>query len=472
MTAVVETAVATVPTEAQPKPRKERPPVIPSPMEVTAKKPLKMKFHVGKPFIRSFDIPQVDARKKATTVLHLYPLLSEWVGRSMPDNVNPRSHDPECLKSPVAKKIEQTIMEKPEDFYLANRGSTIIAESYEFDPKTGNIELTIADPENQGLADGATTDAVVAKVQTALAREVLEKKDGSYTELVSSGGKVPETLKNGRIHLEVFIGLDDRTRLANLVEGRNTSRQVRGWSMADFRGEFEFIKDILEAKDSPFVGKIGYEENSSQDISILDVLSIITLFHPEFDQKDANGTDKAPVVAYANKGRMDARLADETLKKGYRELSPLVIDILKLHDYVYAGFEKAYDSVFGPKARLGRRPGVESRLMGNPLELPLTGMKSNYVIPSGFVFPVLAALRALVTRRGEKIYWKTDPFEFFDKYGKNFVAELMEQVDNVGGNPNVAGKRKQVYTAIHAKARLDLNDELEERRESKNGGKK
>lgn len=460
------TAVATAPTET--KPRKEKVPLIPTPnSEMTAKKPLKLQFHVGKEFIRQFQIPQEDARKKATTVLHLYPTLAEWVGRSMPDNVNPRSHDPECLKSPVAKKIEQTILDKSGDFYLANRGSTIIAEGYEFDPKTGNIQLIIADPENQGLADGATTDAVVAKVQTALAREVLEKKDANYEDLVKAGNKIPDTLKNGRIHLEVFVGLDDRTRIANLVEGRNTSRQVRGWSMADFRGEFEFLKDILEAKESPFAGKTGYEENSSQDVSILDVLSIVTLFHPEFDEKDANGTDKAPVVAYANKGRMDARLADDKLKVGYRELSPLTVDILKLHDYVYANFEKAYDSVFGPKARLGRRPGVESRLMGNPYELPLTGMKSNYVIPSGFVFPVLAGLRALITRRAGKIYWKVDPFEFFNKYGKDLIAELMEQVDNVGGNPNVAGKRKQVYTAIHAKARLDLNDELEERREAK-----
>lgn len=456
-------------------PRKERPAIIPTPeSNVSGRKPLKMKFHVGKEYMRRFDIPQIDARKKATTVLHLYPLLSEWVGRAMPDNVNPRSHDPECLKSPVAKKVEMTILERPEDFYLANRGSTIIAESFEFDPKTGNVELIIADAENQGLADGATTDAVLAKVQTALARESMEKKDATYTELIASGGKIPDTLRNGRIHLEVFIGLDERSRIANLVEGRNTSRQVRGWSMADFRGEFEFLKDILEDKNSELKGKIGYEENSSEDISILDVLSVITLFHPEFDAKDANGTDKAPVVAYANKGRMDTRIADPELKKGYKELTPLIVDILKLHDYVYANFEKAYDSVFGPKARLGRRPGVKSRLMDKPYELPMTGLKSNYEIPAGFVFPVLASLRALISRRAGNVYWKIDPFEFYEKYGKNLVAELMEQVDNVGGNPNVAGKRKQVYTAIHARARLDLNDELESRREAKekkNGGK-
>jgi len=457
-----------------------KPPVIPTPRSegVTGRKPIKIRFHVGKEFIRKFEIPSPDSRKNPTTVFHLYPLLSEWVGRTVPDGVNPRSHDPECLKSPVAKRIEQTISDKPENFYLANRGSTLIAESLEFDPKNGEVELTITDPDNQGLADGATTDAVLAKVQTMIAREALERKDASYTELVNGikegkkmdVSKLPDILKHGRIHLEVFVGLDDRSRIADLVEGRNTSRQVRGWSMADFRGEFDWLKNILEDEKSPFRSKVGYEENSSMDLNILDILSVLTLFHPEFDEKDEMGKEKAPVVAYANKGRMDTRLGDEKLRQGYTRLAPLVPDILRLWEYIYANFEIAYDSAFGAKARLGRREGVTPR-HDNPLELPLTGLKSNYTIPNGFIFPLLSSMRALIAYRGDKTGWKTDPFAFFDKYGKRLVSELMEQVEGVGGNPNVAGKRKLVYTALHAQARLALNDEVEERRGSKGNGK-
>jgi hypothetical protein len=390
----------------------------------------------------------------------MYPTLAEWQGRIIPDGVNPRSHEPECLRSPVAKAMEQTIVEKSEDFVFANRGSTIVAEKVDFDPKTGNVEIHITDPENQGLADGATTDAVIAKVQTQLAREILERKDASYVDLLQSGKKIPEILANARLHLEVIVGLDDRARLANLVQGRNTSRQVRGWSMSDFRGEFEWIKDIVEAAGSPFIGKIGYEENSGKDITILDILSIITLFHPEFDDTD-EGQERAPVIAYANKGRMDSRLADDKLRAGYKELAPLVVDILKLHDYVYQNFEQAYDAVFGVRAKLGRREGVESRLMGEPYELPLTGLKSNYVLPAGFIFPVLASLRALVYRRAGKIAWRRDPFEFFTKHGKKLVGELMDQVDAHGGNPNVVGKRKLAYTAIHSQAKICLYKEIE-----------
>lgn len=449
----------------QPKPRKERPAVIPTPRMdgVTGRKPIVIEFHVGKDFIRRFDIPQLDSRKRATTVYHMYPLLSEWVGRTAPDGVNPRSHDPECLKSPVAKQIEQTILEKPEDFFLANRGSTLIVDKVDFDNKSGMVKITINDPDNQGIADGATTDAVVAKVQTALARELLEQKDASYRQLMdANGGKIPEVLKNGRLHLEVIENLEERDRIANLVQGRNTSRQVRGWSMADFKGTFDWIKKILdEDPKSEFKGKIGYEENSSQDVSILDALSLFTLFHPEFDEKDATGADKAPTIAYANKGRMDARLLDDDLVKGYKALTPIIPDILKLNDYIYVNFEKAYDQAYKGKARLGRRRGVESRLHDKPYELPLTGAKAQYVIPGGFMFPILAAFRALVSYKGQKgCHWRIDPFEFWDKYGKVLVAELMEQVDAQGGNPNVAGKRKLVYTALHSKALICMSKEL------------
>ncbi len=444
-----------------------KPPLIPTPPAVTSRKPLRVEFHVGKDFVRRFDIPSPDKRRAATKVIHVYPTLAEWAGRTMPDNVNPRSHDPQCLRSPVARDIERTLLDQPEDFFLANRGSTIIAEAVNFNDKTGNMELLINDPENQGLADGATTDAVIAKVQTALAREVLERKDASFTELLSldNRSKIPEALRDARIHLEIFVGMDDRARLANLVQGRNTSRQVKGWSMADFKGQFEWIKEIIEAEDSQFRGKVGYEENAGRDISVLNVLALLTLFHPEFDEKDSTGAAKAPVVAYVSGGRMDARLSDEELLKGYKSLAPVLLDILKLHDHVALNFGVVYEKAFGKKSKLSRRQGVKSYLVGEEkYELPLTGAKADYELPNGYVFPILAAMRALLSKRGTgKVHWRMSPFEFFDKRGKVLVSELMDQVEAAGGVPNEVGKRKLAYTALHASAKVELAEELEKR---------
>lgn len=454
--------------------RKDKPPIIPSPnWEISGRKPTIMELNVPRSCYGKNTIPSSDGRKKADVVHHVYVGLGEYVGRTLPDGVNPRSHDPECLKSSVSKKIEETLVDKAENFHLANRGITIIAEHVEYNPKEQKCRIVVADPENQGLADGATSDAVLAKVQTEMARTILEKKDASYGDLLTAinnnkidVAKFPEALKSGFVHLEIWEKLEDRQRLADLVEGRNTSRQVRGWSMADFRMEYDWLKEILEAENAPFKNKVGYEENSGKDVTVLDVLSILTLFHPEFDEKE-DGKDKAPTVAYSNKGRMDSRLTDEKTREGYKKLAPLIPDILRLHDFIYVNFEGAYEAS-RPKARLGRRQGVKPYVdEDNPYILDLTGMKSRFMIPSGFIFPLLAAFRALIVYKSDKVGWRIDPFEFFDKYGKELVSELIEQVEAQGGNPNVAGKKKLVYTAIHAKARLLINDEMEERRSKK-----
>lgn len=371
-------------------------------------------------------------------IYHLYPKLSGWVGKQLPDDVNPRSHEEEALASSVARAIAATVTENPEDFFLANRGSTILAENLVYDKDRGQAEIVVSDPDLQGIADGATTDAVIAQVRKALIEEHGESK-------------ALQLLQRGRIHLEVIVGLTSKERIDRLVLGRNTSRQVKPWSMSDFRGSFDWIRDILDAPASPMRGKIGYEENAGLSATILDVLSLLTLFHSEFDGKGGSSEKrKAPTVAYSSKGRMDARLNDPNLIAGYKSLGTVLTDILRLHDHVYAGFEAAYWAAKDGKAKLGRRQGFEPRKH----TLHFTGAEANYVVPAGILFPLLAALRALIGYRDGKAYWKREPRQFFDANGADLVGTLIEQVELLGGNPNVAGKKKPVYMTLHDRARL------------------
>jgi len=235
-----------------------------------------------------------------------------------------------------------------------------------------------------------------------------------------------------------------------LARGRNTSRQVKSWSLADFQGAFDWIRDILEAPTSKFKGRIGYEENAGTDINILDVLSLMTLFSREWDDKAAGLKRKAPTVAYSSKGRMDTRLQDPSLAPHYQALAPILEDILRLHDYVYARFEDAYKKAMGG-GKLGRRRGVESRAF----VLPLTGATSNYEIPNGYIFPLLASFRALIKYNGSgRAEWKERPFKFFDDSGPELVQVLIEQIDNLGSIPHLAGKSRAVYTSLHDRAKL------------------
>jgi len=402
-------------------------------------------FSIDKEHYRRIEV------EPGVTICHLYPTLIAWVGREAPDDVNPRSHEEKAITGSVPKAIEQTIRENPDDFYLANRGETILAQSVSFDPDKQRIEVVLTDYSGEsarhGVADGGTTDAVISRIQ----KEIADSHKVEYRNLTAD--QVPQYLRNARVHLEVIVGLEDRDRIARLVQGRNTSRQVKPWTIADFKGSFDWIKDILEANESQFKGKIGYEENAAAPVNILEVLAILTLFHPMYDAKG-----KAPTVAYSSKGRMDRRLTDKDAEPGYRVLSPVLRDILRLHDYVYANFHAKYKEAV-PGGKLGRRGKTDDRVFPKSAKtLPLTGLGTQYQVPTGVLYPLLGSLRALVRfpKDGKKsgASWRVDPFEFFDKSGGELMENLIAQLEFVQNNPQTMGKTKPVYTALHDRARL------------------
>jgi hypothetical protein len=137
-------------------------------------------------------------------------------------------------------------------------------------------------------------------------------------------------------------------------------------------------------------------------------------------------------------------------------LSSILEDILRLHDHVYVEFSDAYKTAMNG-GKLGRRRGVENQ----PVKLPLTGADAPYELTNGYVFPLLAAFRALVEYSTDgKAKWKIDPFKFFETQGPELVSVLIEQVDNLGGSPQLAGKSRAVYTSLHDRAKLLVADEV------------
>ncbi len=407
-----------------------------------------LRVNIGKEHVRHIEFYDGNER---ISIYHLYPTLADWMGKEAPDKINPRSHDEECLRTPVAAAIEHTIINSPEDFFLENRGETLLADSVRFRPESGFVEIVLTDPEDMhGLADGATTDAVIRKVQDSVS--------GGKNFRALKPEEIPPHLRKARVHVEVVVGVNDRNRIGALARARNTSRQVKSWSMSDFEGAFDWIRDVLEREHGPFAGRVGYEENAGKDVTILDVLSLLTLFHQEYDRKGENERgNKAPTVAYSSKGQMDMRLKNKELLPGYMALAPIMEDILRLHDVVHIEFEGAYGEVRGPNHKLGKRQGVTTK----EVVLPLTGSKVSYDLPSGMIFPLLASLRVLVKYEKGKAQWVRNPSEFFHVHRADLVETLIDQVELLGGNPQTAGKKKAVYTAVHSKAKNLLADDLE-----------
>jgi len=64
-----------------------------------------------------------------------------------------------------------------------------------------------------------------------------------------------------------------------------------------------------------------------------------------------------------------------------------------------------------------------------------------------------------MTKQAKRI-GNPDPNRFFEKYGGELVATLIEHLEMFGGNPNTAGKKKARFIQrLHDRARLLLSDE-------------
>lgn len=415
-----------------------------------SKSTITLSFPLTKEQLRKIEVSDDDS---SYTIYRLLPRASEWPAADVPDGPNPRSHEQASLESgstkTVAKAIRKTLLDHPEDFSLANRGGCLIAESLKFDPVRNRVTIILSDLDNHGLADGATSNAVIAQVQTM----IKDAEDSDECE------QWEEALIRARFNVEVIVGLSeqDHERVVRLVRGRNTSVQVRPWSLADFDHKFDWIKDLIDREGGDFAGRIGWEENAGTDISILDVVSIMTLFHPIYDDPKERRR-RSPTSAFSGKGTNDRRLLDEKMAPGYKKLAGVLEDILRLHDYVYKNFEPMYQSYKKEFHNKGGRLGKRSGAVNKETLLPLTGEISEYKIEKGLIFPLLYSLRCLLTFRGEYAEWLTDPCEFFDDYGVDLMGALFEQYEVCRSNPATTGKTKAVYTYLHMQAKELLRE--------------
>jgi hypothetical protein len=168
---------------------------------------------------------------------------------------------------------------------------------------------------------------------------------------------------------------------------------------------------------------------------------------------------KEPVIAYTSKGTILSYYQDADWRPGYEVLRPVVADILDLYEYVHLNFYpqyRKYNASEGTGSKLGARKEVRYNDK-TPYKLPLTGKQTNYFIPDGWLYPLLAAFRQLLshprTSKGTA-EWITSPKEFYDEYGWEFVGDICDQSENLGRNPNATGKSRPLWNNLRTKMEL------------------
>ena len=376
------------------------------------------------------------------SIIHAFVKVRDLPNGNIPDDINPRSHEQIKMTSRIPEAIEETLIERPELFHLLNRGCLILAKKAWYDNQGKTLHFIIDSKEENGMIDGATTDRVLA----ALKRQVSNAAFESLKE-----GEIPEHFKEAYIHLEIVAGEMEQDLRIKLADARNTSEQVKEFSLQDLGGSFDWLKEILEK--SEIRGRVRYRENDPKPVDIRVVLALLTLFHPRWQK-----VNKDPIIAYTGKGAVLDLYTDKedpAWKEGFEKLAPVAVDVLKLYDHVHMEFQKAYKAAYGAdgaRAQLGKRKEVHYiDKAAKAKELPLTGQKTQYVLPDGWLYPLLASLRMLLewpkNGRGD-VKWVVKPEDFFAKHGAELVGFLVERSEELGRNPNAMGKSKGVWSGL------------------------
>ncbi len=330
-------------------------------------------------------------------------------------------------KGRVPKAIRTTLTDKPEWFAEYNRGLTLVASHIEWDNKTNRLTLNFDDRSYHGVLDGGHT-----------LQAILDDRDQAVPDSQSS-----------YCNVEIFTGLDE-TEIADVVEARNTSKQVASKSLLNLEGSFDSLKQALGKK----AGQISWKENEEGAFDVREVIAILTAL-------DAGSytSNSHPVSAYSGKEACLKRFASDEYAASYERLYPIAGDALEMWDqiqYSLPGHYNAKGPEPGTAGKFGRLKGVKNTPK-KPKHLPFIDETTEYDIPTGYIYPVLSSFRAMLEHENGHWVWGKgiNPIQLIkDGIAADiFISSVRESINNYH-NPNRTGKDTQAWTSAYQAARI------------------
>lgn len=379
---------------------------------------------------------------------HILFCLASDLPKGLPSTPNPRQK--QNLDRVVYKDVAASLRNRlgePNTFHLKNKGITIIAATVE--RRDGKEEHFVTFEDGQGILDGGHTYEIIQK-----AMEAGECPSGQY------------------VKVEILEGIDSRL-IEEIALGLNTSVQVQAKTIADQRGQFDWIKRAVEGE--PFANVIRFRENEDLDYEIRKIVAVLTLFNVHLFAND-DAVQNYPIGAYTSKERtLDRYLDDEGTeerpgKRTYRKLLPILCDILRLHDIV-----ASTSGEFHKKVNKGKPGGLVfvDYTAGEEHSFPFSGTKSAYRLHDGALYPALGAFRYLVemdpqdgTCRWKTVNGLSGALQVWERAAGEVMRTLQDQSDELGRSVNAMGKNRSLwsnlYNIVKAKA-LEVERELVQR---------
>ncbi len=323
----------------------------------------------------------------------------------------------------VPRAIRTTLTETPELFAAYNRGLAILAESVTYDNREQAIELAFGDKSIHGVFDGGHTLSVILDARSNFAQN-------------NGGTSMPEAF----CKLEIITGIPSEL-ITDLVDARNTSKQVTSKSLLNLQGSFDPLKTALGPR---ITNLVSWRENEEAPIDVRDVIALLTAF-------DCNcySDSNHPVITYSGKEACLKHFYSNP--DCYSKILPLARDILRLWEVIQDVVPEQYNRDIGGK--FGKLSGCQ--LMGKPRELPVTKSQTNYIFPNGYVYPIVAAFRAMIIENEGAYTWGKgiSPCKVAREglANKIFSGAIVNSIKDFR-NPNKTGKDTTVWAYAYALA--------------------
>lgn len=347
----------------------------------------------------------------STIIYHLWVKLAD-VPSGLPTEVNPREVN---VKTKVYRRIVDGINDSTGNFFINNRGILISAKSVKINKVDGIIELDVGDDSEESRA----TYGVL---------------DGGHTYHAIISNNVIDS--DQYVHLEIATNIQN---IDDLASARNTSVQVSDKAIAELANKFEFVKQAIHSE--PYAKEISYRQNENERIDAIDLVRLMFMFNKD----KFKSSNSQPVASYSGKAQVLKDYIENFGKSNnpYIKLAQLLPDFTKLYDLIekemHIGYKEYYEN-----GKFGNWKGIDSSSK-KVFKTKYYQEEMKYGISQGFIYPILAAFRALIKEKDGKYIWEIDPFTVWDSIKSKLVGNTIEMSRQLGSNPQSTGKSSTLW---------------------------
>jgi hypothetical protein len=378
-------------------------------------------------------------KSRALACVAIQDLFASGIGDWLEANVRYQK-----MTTQIARDIVETLEDKPQNMHPLNRGLTVLSNGFRYDSQTRKLTVVLRDKQRHGIIDGGHTFRAV--------EQVIDNSAKSETE-------PPKAFVN----VEILAGYDDIG--PDIISARNSVFAVRDSAIYSLEGVFDDLRYHL----ADLGHLVAFKQNEEgKDISVEEVIAVCTLFHPSFADGSSHPTKAYTsragcVELYAEEWKLAQRKdnPDPTRwRTGFGKIIHLAPKFLWLREEVELLIDETYRATGGRKAfggeeepngtKEGRSRGRKLKEFLGPRSLPVSGKRIQSGWPTGYLYPMLGALRPLLDYSGAKAKWKADdPLAVFRDVSRQIVGTLIDFAEEYKRKPNAIGKLSVAWKSLY-----------------------